>query len=81
MARAETAITVALQPREIDALLVAAHIVMDSLPAENEAALERAATEHILFATRGRLPLKDYGIPTWCRCDRVLRQDRVAAAG
>jgi N6-adenosine-specific RNA methylase IME4 len=41
----------------------------------------RGATEHILFATRGRLSLKDYGIPTWCRCDRVLRQDRVAAAG
>jgi hypothetical protein len=51
MARAETAITVALQPREIDALLVAAHIVIDSLPAEDEVALERAA-DRLLEALR-----------------------------
>jgi hypothetical protein len=43
MARAETTIAVTLRPREIDALLVAAHMAMDSLPADDEAALERAA--------------------------------------
>jgi hypothetical protein len=40
--RASAAIAVALEPREIDALIVAAHMVMDSLPADDQAVLERA---------------------------------------
>jgi formylmethanofuran dehydrogenase subunit B len=51
MARAETTIAVTLRPREIDALLVAAHMAMDSLPADDEAALERAA-DRLLEALR-----------------------------
>jgi formylmethanofuran dehydrogenase subunit B len=51
MACAETTIAVALRPREIDALLVAAHMAMDSLPADDEAALERAA-DRLLEALR-----------------------------
>ncbi|GEM_PF-4593675 len=52
--RGAATVAVPLEPREIEALLVAAHTAMDSLPADDEAALERAAA--ILLDALRRAP-------------------------
>jgi len=36
----------------------------------------RSATEHIIFATRGNLPLRDRGIPNWFEAERTKHSEK-----